>query len=162
MADKQYTDKRTWKRNSLFFPLLLLSAGVILMLNTLGIIEGDISGILMRIWPVVFIVGGLDALYQRHGYVWGIVSIGIGTALLLSNLGYLTINVWDFALRFWPVLLIAWGLDLVIGKRTFWSALVGIVLGLSLIAGITWLALNYSNLPGESNGTWDRPGRRRW
>ena len=156
MAEKNYTDKHNLKqhkhRRSLFFPLLILSVGIFLMLNTMGVIQGNVSGILIRLWPVIFIAGGLDNLYQRNGYVGGVVSIGIGTALLLNNLGYLTINAWDIALRLWPVLLIAWGLDLVVGKRKFWSAVIGIALGLALMAGIVWLALNQGVLPGERVG----------
>jgi hypothetical protein len=151
MAD-QHIQKKTKHRRSLFFPLLILSAGIFLMLNTMGLIPGNVSGILIRIWPVIFIAGGLDNLYQRNGYVGGVVSIGIGTVLLLDNLGYLTINAWDIALRFWPVLLIAWGLDLVVGKRKYWSAVIGIVLGLALMAGIGWLALNQGVLTGERTG----------
>ena len=153
MTDEHTTDEHRWirhkHRRSLFFPLLILSAGIFLMLNNMGAIQGNVSNLLIRIWPVIFIAGGLDNLYQRNGYVGGVVSIGIGTALLLNNLGYLTINAWDIALRLWPVLLIAWGLDLVVGKRKFWSAVIGIALGLALMAGIGWLAMNQGALIGE-------------
>ena len=156
MTDEHTTDEHRWirhkHRRSLFFPLLILSAGIFLMLNNMGAIQGNVSNLLIRIWPVIFIAGGLDNLYQRNGYVGGVVSIGIGTVLLLNNLGYLTINAWDIALRLWPVLLIAWGLDLVVGKRKYWSAVIGITLGLALMAGIGWLALNQGVLTGERTG----------
>jgi hypothetical protein len=128
-------------RNSIFGPLLLVAIGVLLLLNTLGVIEGSLWGIFFRLWPVLLIVSGLDGLYKRENYVGPVLIIGIGTLLLLANLGYLAIGSWQMVLRLWPVLLVAFGLDLLIGRRSFLSAVMGITLGLVLIAGIVWLAV---------------------
>jgi len=40
---------------------------------------------------------------------WGLTLVAVGALLLLHNLGY-TIQVWPYVVRYWPALLIAWGL----------------------------------------------------
>ncbi|MBI9043332.1 MAG: hypothetical protein JEZ06_02530 [Anaerolineaceae bacterium] len=122
---------------SVFFPLLLVSLGVILLLNTLGITNLSV----WNLWPLIFIAGGLDSLLQGNGYVGAIISIGIGSLILLSNLHYLESGSWMIILRFWPILLIAWGLDLLIGRHSIWSKLIGAVIGLSLVAGMLWMTV---------------------
>jgi hypothetical protein len=132
---------------SVFWPLLLIAAGVFLLLNALGLIQGDFWGVFLRLWPLLFIVGGLDSLYRRESFVGPILFIGLGTVILLSNLGYVQLASWTVFLRLWPVLLIAFGLDILIGHRTVWSAVAGVALGLLLVAGVFWYA---STLP-EAN-----------
>lgn len=44
---------------------------------------------------------------RRGGKVfWGLILILIGVLILLDNLGYLTHDI----IRFWPVLVIIWGI----------------------------------------------------
>jgi hypothetical protein len=136
--------RRHYRRRSIFFPLLIVALGVFLFLNNLGYIQGNTLDILVRLWPLIFIVGGLDSLLTGGGYVGSIVGITAGSLLLMWNLGYLNIlnlDGWQI-LRLWPILLVAWGLDIVIGRRGVLSALVGIILGLGLAAGGLWLAMN--------------------
>jgi hypothetical protein len=40
---------------------------------------------------------------------WGLTLVAIGGLLLAHNLGY-TIHVWSYVVRYWPALLIGWGL----------------------------------------------------
>src|SRR5437867_2655135 len=40
---------------------------------------------------------------------WGLALVVIGAVLLAHNLGY-TIHIWPYVSRYWPALLIAWGL----------------------------------------------------
>jgi hypothetical protein len=134
---------------SIFWPLLLIAAGIFLLLNALDLIEGDFWGVFLRLWPLLFIVGGLDSLYRRESFVGPILFIGLGTVILLGNLGYLELASWTVFLRLWPVLLIAFGLDILIGHRSIWSAVVGVALGLLLVAGVFWYA---STLPEARAG----------
>src|SRR6266446_4740103 len=39
---------------------------------------------------------------------WGLTLVGIGVLLLLNNMGY-PIHVWPYIVRYWPALLIGWG-----------------------------------------------------
>jgi len=129
---------------SIFWPLLLIAAGVLLLLNALGFIRGDFWGLFIRLWPLLFIAGGLDSLYRRESFVGPILFIGLGTVILLSNLGVIAPTSWTVFLRLWPVLLIAFGLDILIGHRTAWSAVLGVFMGLLLVVSVIWYA---STLP---------------
>src|SRR5438477_8400430 len=40
---------------------------------------------------------------------WGLTLVTIGGLLLAHNLGY-TLHIWPYIVRYWPALLIAWGL----------------------------------------------------
>ena len=76
---------------------------------------------------------------RRSGIVGPVILIGLGTVFLLNNLGILSWSIWDVVFRLWPVLLIAVGLDILIGRRSAWGALLSLVLTLALIAGALWL-----------------------
>ncbi len=128
--------------HSIFWPLLLIGLGLFLFLKTLGYIGGQTGETLLRLWPLLFIVGGLDSLYRRESFVAPVLMIGIGVVILLSNFGYIQVSNWLVFLRLWPVLLIAWGLDLLIGRRGVWSAVLGVLLGLALIAGIVLFSIS--------------------
>ncbi len=129
------------KSQSIFFPLLLVAVGVFLLLNTLKIIEGSPWELLVRLWPLILILGGLDGLYRRDGFVGPVIFIGLGTIFLLDNLGYLAVGTRGLLLRLWPVFLIAWGIDLLIGRRSAWITVLGTLLGVALIAAIVWFAI---------------------
>ncbi|MEJ2737539.1 MAG: DUF5668 domain-containing protein [Anaerolineae bacterium] len=81
-----------------------------------------------------------------------VLLIGVGILLLLNILGILEWSVWWNLLRFWPILLIAAGLDLLIGRRSVLGALIATVLVLALLAGALWLTTTgamTSDLPSE-------------
>ena len=82
---------------------------------------------------------------------WPIVFIGAGVMLLLSNLGYLSWQSWGALWRLWPLLIIALGIDLLIGRRSVIGAIVSAVLLLVLIGGIVLIALFAQNIPGVSD-----------
>ena len=130
------------KPRSLFFPLLLIVVGLLIFLINMGKVEGSTWDNLLTYWPVILILGGLDGLYKRDGWVGPLVLLGFGTILLLGNLGYLGEDGFTLLLRFWPVLLVAIGLDIAFGSRkSVWSSLLRVGLGLTLVAGILWLAV---------------------
>lgn len=54
-------------------------------------------------------------------------------------------SVWDTAWRLWPILLIAAGLDVLIGRRSAFGSLLSALIVLALIAGGVWLVA----APGE-------------
>jgi len=128
--------KNQARRRGIFFPLLLIAIGVFFFLNNFGVVQSTSWNLILRLWPVFLIVGGLDNLYRRDGIVGPIFSAGIGVIFLLSNLGYLSLSTLDIIIRFWPVLLLAWGFDLIVGRRGVWSAIAGTILGLGLVVGV--------------------------
>jgi hypothetical protein len=72
--------------------------------------------------------------HKRMSLVGPTLLIGLGVILLLGNLGILNWSVWD-VLQLWPVLLIAAGLELLLGRRSVWGNLVAALLVLALIVG---------------------------
>jgi hypothetical protein len=71
--------------------------------------------------------------HYRGGFVWPVVLIGAGVVFLLNNLGLVGWDVWGTLLRLWPVLLIAIGLDLLVGRR--------FPVGSALLAGVLVVVL---------------------
>ncbi len=129
------------KPRSLFFPMLLVAVGVFLFLINIGTIPGTTWQNMLQYWPVILIIGGLDGLYKRDGWIGPLVLLGLGTVLLLGNLHYLNYSGFALLLRLWPILLIAIGLDVVFGHRgSIWSNLFRVMVGLLLVGGIVWLA----------------------
>jgi len=126
-------------RGSIFFALLLVILGVIFLLSNTGVIEGDAWSLIWQFWPLLLIVIGLDSIYKREGLVAPTFMIGIGVIFLLANLGYLSVNVWRMVLTLWPILLIAIGFDILVGRRSIWAAIAGIILILIILAGSLWL-----------------------
>ncbi len=71
----------------------------------------------------------------RGGFVGPTILIGLGILLLLSNLGMLQWSIWDAAWKLWPILLIAAGLDVLIGRRSAIGSCLSTLIVLALIAG---------------------------
>ena len=138
---EQHLESRDERRHrpSFLFPLLLIALGVIFLLRNAGVLTGDVWNTLLRLWPLVLIGIGLDNLWQRQGIVGSVFWIGLGIVLLLANLDLLRLNVFQVLLSLWPILLIAIGLDIVIGRRSIWGAVVGLILLAAIIAGAVWL-----------------------
>jgi len=137
MEEQKSTPPR--RRGSLFWPLLLIALGAILLLDNVGVIRGDTWATIVSLWPVLLIVIGLDGIYKREGLVGATFLIGLGVVFLLANFGYLAVSVWRMVIYLWPVLLIAIGFDLVIGRRSMLGSLIGLVLILAILASSLWI-----------------------
>jgi hypothetical protein len=77
---------------------------------------------------------------RRHGGVVGpVILIGAGIVILLTNLGRLNWDIWGTLFRLWPVLLIAIGLDILVGRR---SAIASALIALLLLGVLGWVILS--------------------
>lgn len=130
--------RRTARRSSIFWPFILITIGILFLLNNLGFIQGNIWDQIIIYWPVIFILIGLDSIYKGNGIVGAVIMLSIGCVFLLANLGFLAIDAWQVIIRLWPVLFIAIGLDILIGRRAVWLSLIGIILVLAILAGGIW------------------------
>ncbi len=74
----------------------------------------------------------MDYRARYRSLFWPVILVGVGVIWLLSNLGYVTPANLSEIWRLWPLLLIAAGLDMLLGRRLpLASALIGLlVLGL--------------------------------
>lgn len=84
----------------------------------------------------------------RRSLVGPLVLIGLGVVFLLNNLGYLGWGVWETILRLWPVLLIAVGVEILLGQRFAWGSVVAVLIVLG-VAGLMVLLSGVSQLTGR-------------
>jgi hypothetical protein len=73
---------------------------------------------------------------RRHGSIFlPLVLIGIGIVFLLNNLGVVNWDVWDTLFQLWPILLVALGLDLILGRGIVRGLLAFVIVAV-VLAGI--------------------------
>jgi len=70
---------------------------------------------------------------RNNGVLNGVILIMAGVILLLNTMGFLSWDIWETLIRFWPVLLILWGVELLLG-----ATLIGRV-AVAIIAFLTFL-----------------------
>jgi hypothetical protein len=124
---------------SLFFPILLISLGIIFLLRNMGALPGDAWDLILRLWPLILIAMGLDNILTRQGVAAPTIFIAIGTVILLDNLNIVQWNVWQVILSLWPVLIVAIGLDLLVARRSIWGAVLALILLAIILGGALWV-----------------------
>ena len=127
-------------RAGLLWPFILIAVGIAFLFQNLGLLSGSIWDNLIRFWPLLLILLGLNDLTRTHSIVGPTLTIGLGTIFLANNLGFLSWNSWMAILRLWPVLIIAIGLEIFIGRRNIWLSTLGVGVALSLLAAGLWLS----------------------
>ncbi|MEI8132481.1 MAG: DUF5668 domain-containing protein [Leptolinea sp.] len=135
------------RRRGIFFPLLLLAAGILLLLSNFGYLPGGFWGFVSTYWPVLLILAGLDGLVKGDGVTGSILFAGFGAVLLAGNLGTISLTTWDLISKAWPLVLIGIGLDIIIGRRTLGRVLLGLALAVLLVFGLVWVS-NFSGPRG--------------
>ncbi len=78
--------------------------------------------------------------HRRRSVIGPLMLITIGVLFLLANLGYLPFTFWEVAARFWPLILILVGLEIIIGRRSLIGGVIIVALWATLIGGLLWLA----------------------
>lgn len=76
---------------------------------------------------------------KTPGVIFPILLIGAGVVVLLDNLGVVSMS-WQVLLRFWPVLLIILGLDVIFGRRSRFGRLIVALAALMAIGGLLWVS----------------------
>ncbi|MCL4367190.1 DUF5668 domain-containing protein [Patescibacteria group bacterium] len=71
---------------------------------------------------------------------WALILITVGLVFLLNNFDILPWSVWGTIWRFWPVLLILAGIQVILGKSRA-SSIVVFLLGLLIIAVIVFASV---------------------
>ncbi|HNT23968.1 MAG TPA: DUF5668 domain-containing protein [Anaerolineales bacterium] len=126
------------ERPSLFWPLILVTLGIVFLLRNLGHLEGDAWDTVIKLWPLILVAIGLDGIWQRHGLAGPVLMMGLGAAFLLNNFNLLAVDAWELLVKLWPVLIVAVGLDLVFGRRNAWGTLLSVLITLALLVGTLW------------------------
>lgn len=86
--------------------------------------------------------GSAKQKIRRHrrdndSITWGIFLIFAGFILLLNTIGSLPWQIWDELWKFWPLLIVLGGINIVLGKNPL-SRLIMLVLTISII-GLAFL-----------------------
>ena len=106
-------DRSRWFAPRLFMGLVVVTLGVLALLDNLDIVEVDHP---MRLWPLIFVAIGLARMLRPSGApgrFGGFLFFFVGTWILLRNLDVVPISLFQF----WPVIL------LLIGGRLVWGAM---------------------------------------
>ncbi|MBN1311145.1 MAG: hypothetical protein JXB30_06975 [Anaerolineae bacterium] len=97
--------------------------------------------------------GNTQPAPRRHGapgVTGAILLIAVGVIILLNNLDILSVNLLSL-LRFWPIILILMGLDIILGRHSALGSLIVAVIAIVAIGGLIWMV--------GINGQWaERPG----
>jgi len=81
---------------------------------------------------------------RRPSLIGPLILITLGILLLLANLGMLPFSFWEIAIRFWPLLLILIGLEIIVGRHSVIGSIIVLLLWLALVVGVLWLALTFT------------------
>ena len=78
--------------------------------------------------------------YHHRSGLGALLLIFLGVIFLLNNFGILSWDIWNIVWRFWPLLLILAGLQLVMGRSRS-SQIIILLVGLLFIAAVILYAL---------------------
>src|SRR5437016_3305030 len=89
--------------------------------------------------------------HHKHGF-FAVIFITLGVLLLLSNFGILPANIWSDLWKLWPILLITWGMQMIIGKSQAANIVITIIwLLIATIIVILLLGTNNNNVDSWLN-----------
>jgi Domain of unknown function (DUF5668) len=81
-----------FRRPSLFWPLVLIGLGVLLLLQTLGLLPASLWAALAQLWPLLFIVFGLDLLVGRRSPRGAATVLIVGGVLVAGSLTWAAVR----------------------------------------------------------------------
>lgn len=98
--------------------LVLVTAGVLYLLNQLGFIDIDLAYMFSTYWPVILIFYGLVGFvwqrkYHWGGSIWSLLVCCMGTIFLLKNLKLTDRSLGEMFQILGPVALILFGLNVI-------------------------------------------------
>ena len=80
-------EKKGFEYRSFFWPIVLIGVGVIWLLGSLDILPHSSLRMLLRMWPLIFIVIGLDILFGRRSpLIGGLIGLGAVALVIIMLL----------------------------------------------------------------------------
>lgn len=104
---KRKSDKRS------LIGIIFIVVGAVLMANKMGIIPGNIRGIIIS-WPMLLIGIGAFNIFTNKSYSSGLILITIGSFFLLPKMFDIPFEVRDM---FWPAIFVAIGVIMLTVKN---------------------------------------------
>lgn len=88
---------------------------------------------------------------QRKSIVGPLILIALGFVFLLHNLEIIDWGIWETIRRFWPIVLIAAGLEIILRRAVSWGPLIlaAAVVGVAFIVGIAPITCWTYEFPGR-------------
>jgi hypothetical protein len=78
MQEQRYTRRH----GGFVWPLILIGAGVIFLLNNMNVLSWTVWDALWRMWPVLLIAIGLDILFGRRSAIGALITLVLIAALI--------------------------------------------------------------------------------
>ncbi len=103
--------------SKLIGPLVLVFIGLILLLYNFDFITVGIWDLALAILPLIAIVLAVSMLLGGGSLFFPLTLIALSAGFLLSALGWVDWDMWAVIAQFWPLLLIAIGVDILLGPR---------------------------------------------
>ena len=123
------------------FPLGLIIGGVILQLYASGFAGVPNQDFLNRAWAVLVVAAGIDFFLIQKRFLSGSALTVLGGILLILNFGGESVEpLRALFIRFWPLLLIAYGVDIFLR-----SQVVGAVVSFVFVGGAILIAILVAN-----------------
>ena len=108
-------------KNSLIVPVVSILCGVLLLLKSFGVLGSFLpDNIISKLWPLLAAIAALDLLISQRRLI-GAVIMGFFAAALFSTQylpGGWNNGLWQLFVKFWPVLLILFGVDCIFAGRS--------------------------------------------
>lgn len=122
-------------------PFGLIIGGALLQLYASGLIGTPNAAFLENAWGLVILAAGLDFLFVQRRFISGAVLSMMGGILLILNFGGdAAAPLSEIFYRFWPLLLIAYGIDIILRSR-----LISAILSFVFVGGAILLIILISN-----------------
>ena len=131
-------------RKSIILPIAAILSGVLLQVKLLGFIGQSIpDSVIYKLWPALLIVAALDLLLEQRRVVGALVLLFTAGALLSTQFMEAGWNsdLWQIFVKFWPLLLILFGVDIIFSGRSVINIIV-LVVAVILLVYVLLAALN--------------------
>ncbi len=102
-------------------------------------------------------MSGEEGHGERYAPVWGILLLFLGLVFLLQTLDVLPWALWRTLWRFWPVLLVGFGLSILLRRHSVWLVSAAIVSLLFACLGIAIWQHGSSSSAGELTKAYSEP-----
>ncbi|RPI22891.1 MAG: hypothetical protein EHM70_23215 [Chloroflexota bacterium] len=78
-----------FQRQGVAGPVFWIGVGSVLLLSTLGVVDWNVFGVILNLWPVLLIAIGLDLAIARRSALGAVISMVVILAILAGALWYL-------------------------------------------------------------------------
>lgn len=90
---------------------------------------------------------------RRPSLIGPLLLITIGVLFLLANLNVLPLSFWEIAARYWPLIFVLIGLEIIFGRQSLIGGVVVLLLWTAIVGGVLWLSFTQGGAPIVSGTT---------